>query len=131
MTAKGGIYMQVEWELYSKKERDVVLKITTEGSSGDTGRPDSYQDLLLRAFGGAVQNLLADVRLYRTVALDSSVPVKQVKEDKTELKVRFKTAADTAGKGGIVRDGALGEMRSAVVTVFCGSGHGSGFCDIA
>ncbi len=127
VTAKGGIYMQVEWELYSKKARDVVLKITTEGSSGDTGRRDTYQELLLRAFGAAVQNLLADVRLYRTVALDSSVPVKQVKEDKTELKVRFKTAAETTGKGGMVREGALGEMRSAVVTVFSGSGHGSGF----
>ena len=40
--------------------RDVVLKITTEGSSGDTGRRDTYQELLLRAFGAAVQNLLAD-----------------------------------------------------------------------
>ena len=60
------------------------------------------------------------------MALDSSVPVKQVKEDKTESKVRFKTAAETTGKGGMVREGA-GEMRSAVVTVFSGSGHGSGF----
>jgi len=127
VTAKGGIYMEVEWELYSRKTRDVVLRLATEGSSKEAGASDSFQEIFCRAFDVAVGNLLADVRFYRLVALDEGAPPKEAKDDKKELRVRYRTVADIGGQPATDREGVLGAMRGAVVTVFSGSGHGSGF----
>jgi len=53
VTAKGGVYLEVEWELYSKKLRDVVVRLTTEGSSVAVDKSGSYQDIFCRAFDAA------------------------------------------------------------------------------
>ncbi|MGA3174736.1 MAG: S1C family serine protease [Syntrophorhabdales bacterium] len=126
VTAKGGVYMEVEWELYSKKSRDVVLKVTTEGSSDGAGQSRGYQEIFCRAFEMAVQNLLADSGFYRQVALDTA-PAKKAQEETREIKVRYRTVDDGTVEQAIDREGVIGSMRSAVVTVFSGSGHGSGF----
>ncbi|MGD0232660.1 MAG: S1C family serine protease, partial [Syntrophorhabdales bacterium] len=126
VTAKGSVYLEVEWELYSKKTRDVVLKVTTEGSSAGSGKPQSYQDIFYQAFDAAVRNLLANTRFYHQVALGSDVPKQKAQDDAGVIRVRYRMVQDVKRESAD-RDGVIGAMRSSVVTVFSGSGHGSGF----
>ncbi len=72
VTAKGGVYLEVEWELYNKRLRDVVMKLTTQGSAISIGKSESYQEIFCRAFDAAVENLLAGDTFYRQVAYDKS-----------------------------------------------------------
>ncbi|OPY69757.1 MAG: putative periplasmic serine endoprotease DegP-like precursor [Syntrophorhabdaceae bacterium PtaU1.Bin034] len=128
VTAKGELYVQVDWELYSKKTRDVVLKLTTEGSSTSNGKAQSYQEIFYQAFDMAVGNMLAHNTFYQQVALDSEAPVqKKAEQAMADIKVNFKTVADLSKKENLSREKLIGNMRSSVVTVFSGSGHGSGF----
>lgn len=128
VTAKGDLFVEVEWELYNKKMRDVVLRMTTRGSSSSKGTAQSFQDIFYRAFGAAVQNLLADEALYRLVSLKNAAPPPAVPPAKpAEIRVRYTTIADPAHKNDMNRDGIIGAMRSSVVTIFSGGGHGSGF----
>lgn len=128
ITAKGDVYLEVEWELYSKKTRDVVLKVTTQGSSTSNGRTQSYPEIFYQAFDAAARNMLADNTFYQQVALDKEVPKqKKAVTELNDIKVKYKTLTDITRKDNIDREMMIGTMRSSVVTVFSGSGHGSGF----
>lgn len=127
VTAKGGVYLEVEWELYSKRLRDVVMKLTTQGSSMSMGKPESYQDIFCRAFDVAAQNLLAGDAFYRQVAYDAGRPIRKAQEEMSSIKVKYRTVEDVGKMNDVDREGEIGVMRGAVVTVFSGSGHGSGF----
>lgn len=127
VTAKGDLSVEVEWELYSKRTRDVVLRVTTHGSSSSGGRAESFQDIFYQAFDAAVRNLLAHGKLYQLVSLERELPSLAMSPAKpTEVKVRYRTIADLAKKD-MDRERVIGAMRSSVITIFSGGGHGSGF----
>lgn len=128
ITAKGDLFMEVEWELFSKKRRDVVFKLTTQGSSAGNGRIESFQRIFAGAFQGAVQNLLANKSFYQMVAPEAQPQERSVAEPKVEeIRVDYKTTTDPIEKGNANREKTIGTMRSSVVTVFTSGGHGSGF----
>jgi S1-C subfamily serine protease len=127
VTAKGDVFVEVEWELYSKRTRDVVLRMTTRGSSSSGGRAESFQDIFSRAFDAAARNLLAQEKLYQLVSLERELPSIAMSPAKpAEIRVQYRTVADVA-KRNMEREKVIGTMRSSVVTIFSGSGHGSGF----
>jgi hypothetical protein len=71
---KGEIYLKVDWQVYSRLDRKVVYKTTTEGSYENTEFTDeTLEDLVLNVFGMATQNLLADQKFYALVAGETLV----------------------------------------------------------
>jgi S1-C subfamily serine protease len=127
ITAQGGVYLEIEWELYSKRARDVVLRATTRGSATGTEKSLSYQDIFFRAFDVAVRNLLANEGFYRQVSLGTKQPDRHTAENEpTDIKVRYRTVKE-GSRAKADREGLLAAMRGSVVTVFSGPGHGSGF----
>jgi hypothetical protein len=59
--AKGELYLEVEWQVFSKATNDVIYKKTTSGSSKlDQATPTGQLDILYDAFSIATNNLLAD-----------------------------------------------------------------------
>lgn len=60
-SVKGGSWMSITWELYSRSEGKVLYKITTEGSlKTEKSISGGYKAFLLGAFSANIKNLLAD-----------------------------------------------------------------------
>lgn len=72
-TLKGGVFMQVAWQIYSKTAGKVVYETTTEGTykTEDT-IPGGLPIVLRNAFAANVRNLLADPGFHHTVLNQSS-----------------------------------------------------------
>jgi len=103
--SKGEAYLKVDWQIYSKLDRSVVHNVSTEGSFTSSSASDNGGDtVVLNAFSQATRNLLADDK-FREVVSRGGQSVKKSKP-----------------MGNNPKDWA-----SAVVTVFAGGGHGSGF----
>lgn len=114
-TSRGNCYISVEWQIYSRLTREVVLTLTSEGSYNQKkatkyGADDVYTD----AFANAVRNLLAKKEFYNLVAVKPDnimegyiAPIQVVAKNDGELD--------------------LVESAASVVTIFAGSGSGSGF----
>lgn len=114
-TSRGDCYLNVEWQIYSRLTREVVLTLRSEGSHKQKkatkyGADDVYTD----AFAHAVRNLLAKKEFYNLVAVK---PDNKMEGYSAPLQVITKN------------DGELDlvELSSSVVTIFAGSGSGSGF----
>ncbi|WP_263773026.1 hypothetical protein [Propionivibrio soli] len=60
-TLKGGVYMRVAWQIYSRTAGKVVHEVTTEGSySAQEAVPVGLPVFLRNAFAANVKNFLAD-----------------------------------------------------------------------
>ena len=67
-TLKGGAYMRVVWQVYSRSAGRVVLTVTTEGTFRTEQTVSGGLPLVLRnAFAANVRNLLADAGFYQLV----------------------------------------------------------------
>jgi serine protease Do len=118
---KGEIYLEVNWQVYSRLDRKVVHKTTTEGSHEVTEPTDqTLDDLVLYAFGMATQNLLADPKFYALLAGETMVAAHS-----PALFNKLILAKSTPFKRQIEK--TINNVRMGVVTVFAGEGHGSGF----
>jgi hypothetical protein len=117
----GESYLEVNWQLYSRLDRKVVYKTTTEGSYEIVEPIDTPdEDLLLYAFGIATQNLLADPKFYALLAGETMVTAPS-----PALFNKLILAQSTPFKRQIEK--TINDVRPCVVTVFAGEGHGSGF----
>jgi len=68
-TLKGGVFMQVSWQLYSRGANKVVYETTTQGSYRTEETVAGGLPVFLRnAFAANVRNLLADPGFYALVA---------------------------------------------------------------
>lgn len=115
--AKGEAYMRVDWQVYSRLDSGVVYRTSTEGTGiVEKARKMGDQDIYFEAFAMATRNLLADAGFHDTVTSES-VPLASVPKDMTLTVNR--------PWGGAIAD-RMNDVRSAVVTVFAGDGHGSG-----
>jgi len=114
---KGEIYLEVNWQVYSRLDRKVVYKTKTEGSYDATDQ--TLADLVLYAFGMATQNLLADPKFYALLAGETKIAHERPTFDKLILAQRtpFKKQIEKT----------INDVKMGVVTVFAGEGHGSGF----
>lgn len=118
ITSRGECYLDVEWQVYSRLTREVVLTLRTEGSfKQEKSTKYGADDAIPEAFGVAVRNLLAQKSFFELVASKpddkmegSRAPVQLVSNQRTEND-----------------DVDILELTNSVVTVYAGTGHGSGF----
>jgi S1-C subfamily serine protease len=120
--AKGEAFMEVQWQIYSRLDRKVVYELTTQGSSDVAdSRPTGEVDVFLDAFAQATRNLLADEGFHDLIA-GGGAPL-------------ARSTSTVAAPSAFVPRGlftqAIGSnmetVRSNVVVVYAGGGHGSGF----
>ena len=120
----GAAMMEVDWQVYSRLDRSVVYEQHTQGrgerplaeasTSGET-------DILLDAFAQATRNLLADRGFYDRVAGQSSGAGGTPSHTTADIILASRTLfTDRIEKN-------IAAVRQAVVTIFAGDGHGSGF----
>lgn len=119
-TSKGEAYVKVEWQIYSKLDRSVVHKASTEGafkqSDTQTGGGES---IIIDAFAQAARNLLADEK-FRNITLRGGEKVKE-----SVIKSADNLLISPGNAKALGSDPA--DWKDGVVTIFAGSGHGSGF----
>ena len=118
-SSKGGVYLKINWQVYSTLERRVVYETTTEGSYEE--HEDMSEEIITlfgNAFGMATQNLLSEVEFYDLVSGKKKIYAKQ----------SYKPTQVT-GKNPFISgiSSQLNDVRAAVVTIRVGMGHGSGF----
>ena len=122
-TTKGGAYLKVNWQIYSRLDRKVVYEISTEGSfQTDQAQKGSEITILTNAFAQATQNLLADSGFHNLV-IGGQAGVQGVTAglDQPEILVKaIKPYSESITKN-------MSHVRAGVVTVIAGPGHGSGF----
>jgi serine protease Do len=121
--AKGEAFMEVQWQIYSRLDRKVVYELMTQGSSDVTdSRPSGEVDVFLDAFAQATRNLLADQGFYDLIAGHAAI-------SSTQSTVGAASEVAVAARARLEKSIAdsMATVRSNVVTVFAGDGHGSGF----
>ena len=120
-TAKGGAYIEINWQVYNTLDRKVVFQTNTKGSydSQDARRDGSFL-IFSTAFANATQNLMAEPGFYNLVTrpvdfaeVQNFKPIDTNLNELTILKDNFQLNND--------------RIAQAVVTVRTNSGHGSGF----
>ena len=118
--AKGGVYLKVNWQIYSRLDRRVVYEVATEGSyQTDQSSSDRGVSIFTNAFAVATQNLLADEGFHKLVMRSPEDATAMVGTPKVSVK-RLQPYS-----GDITKN--IDNVRSAVVVVMAGPGHGSGF----
>jgi serine protease Do len=119
--AKGEAFIKVDWQIYSKLDRSVVHSTTTEGAyqNPPSAVAGGASIAVLNAFSQATRNLLADSK-FREIVSRGGETVKETTFKSGERVVLVTSSAKPVGSD--PKDWA-----EAVVTVFAGKGHGSGF----
>jgi len=118
--ARGEAFIKVDWQIYSRLDRKVVYTTTTEGSSKlQETSPTGGVDVFINAFAIATQNLLADKGFHDLVVRD--------KGEKTVQPMGHEIIISDIAISDIPLTNHVNEVRSAVVTIYAGDGHGSGF----
>ena len=118
---KGDGYLKVNWQIYSRRTRDVELELTTEGAARSVDIADTGTDeALLQAFANATMNLLAKEEFRRTVA-PSSDTLAAKPSQKTSLAIRRDSESYPS------MESMISATRGSVLTILAGDGHGSGF----
>ncbi len=115
--SKGGAFIRVNWQIYGQLERKVVYEVTTEGSfEAQSSSSMGIEKAMTNAFALAVQNLLADQGFHALVTQRKSGTVVSSAAPATSLQLKTSNGSSS-----------LLSAKNATVTVFAGSGHGSGF----
>ncbi|MBN2377390.1 MAG: trypsin-like peptidase domain-containing protein [Sedimentisphaerales bacterium] len=118
---KGKAYVEVEWQVYSKRLRDVVLKLKSEGSVQDFNFQNA--DLLepvRMAFGQAAHNLLAEKEFYDLFVLETDM----VRQEFSPITIHVKPDAISTENDAT---SPVNKARLSVLTIYAGDFHGSGF----
>ncbi len=119
-SSKGEAFLKVDWQIYSKLDRSVVHTVTTEGAAkNDEAFSGGDSVSVLNAFAQASRNLLADKK-FRDIVSRGGETVKETSFRSGDAIVISTVSSKPLGA-------SPGEWPNAVVTVFAGSGHGSGF----
>jgi hypothetical protein len=115
ITSRGDCYVDVEWQIYSRLTREVVLTLRSEGSYKQA-KATKYgaDDVFTDAFAHAVRNLLAQKAFYNLVAVK---PINKMEGYVAPIQVNSSNSGELD----------LVESSSSVVTIFAGTGSGSGF----
>ena len=119
-TTSGEASIEIEWQIYQRRTRAVVLKTTTGGTAKTGAGPEQGTEAYYRAFAKSVRNLLANNKLVSIL----SRTVQPKKENGNILGISVVSLSKVdANKIPEVVQHAYG----AVVKILIGSGHGSGF----
>lgn len=119
IAAKGEAFMRVDWQIYSRLDRRVVYKLSTEGASEiKKKRAGGDVDLFLDAFAQATRNMLADQGFHDLITT-------RISDDEVRPEREILISGPPLSKMKLTEH--INEIRKNVVTVFAGDGHGSGF----
>lgn len=119
-SSKGEAFLKVDWQIYSKLDRSVVHSVATEGAAKNdeaVGGGDTIA--VLNAFAQASRNLLADSK-FREIVSRGGEAIKETSFKSGDAIVISTGSSKPVGN-------SPNEWPNAVVTVFAGRGHGSGF----
>lgn len=117
--SKGGAFVRVNWQIFGQLERKVLYETITEGSfQTESSASFGIENSLTNAFSVAVQNLLSDENFHALVLRKSNGTLTQTSHHTNEL---------LNLKGSDLGATSLSTARNSTVTIFAGSGHGSGF----
>jgi S1-C subfamily serine protease len=116
---RGALWLAVDWELFSTRDRQVVLRFTQESSLETTSAQDMI-DFLLATVKANVRNLLANPKFHAQAAQRGN-PAKPGQAPTEALAI----ASRHSGGGTVAA--RMPELQSAVATVFAGAGSGTGF----
>jgi serine protease Do len=122
-TSSGEAEIDVEWQIYSRLNRKVVLEVKTKGTSKVASKQEGAEEIILEAFASASNQLLADERFYNLITgKDSPEPEsKTVSNDAPSVSLDRIKLSTTNFKNQVT------SLRGQVATVFAGDGSGSGF----
>ncbi len=118
----GAALMDVEWQIYSRRDRKVVHQLRTQGRGElRAGSTTGEADVLLAAFAQATRNLLADRQFHDLVAGEATATqsARTLPAGDLVLAPRKPFAGAIAGN--------IDSVRNGVVTILAGGSHGSGF----
>jgi len=117
--SKGDAFVKVTWQIFGSLERKVVYEVTTEGSfSQKETSPQGIDRALVGAFAVATQNLLADKNFHDLISRKNTTTSNSSPSNEIASRIWIKKNQST---------GSVAQARDASVTVFAGTGHGSGF----
>jgi len=118
--SQGEAFVEVEWQIFSRLDRQVIYTITTEGSSiVEEASPTGTLDIMLNAFAVATQNLLADQGFHNLVVRKGDDKTIKPVGDKIRLPLLTNFIKPLTNH--------VNDVRAAIVTIYAGDGHGSGF----
>jgi serine protease Do len=122
----GAATMEVEWQVYSRLDREVVHQTRTRGR-GEVTEPSTTgdTDILQNAFAQATRNLLADRRFHDLVAGEEKSAVQAQSVSAQVLQTSVPMPRTKAFSGSIAKNAE--RIRQGVVTILVAGGHGSGF----
>ena len=119
-SSKGEAFLKVDWQIYSKLDRAVIHSVTSEGAgNSDEAIDGGAVTAVLNAFAQASRNLLADTK-FREIVSRGGESIKE-----TSFKSNEAVVISTGSSKPV--SSSPKEWTDAVVTVFAGMGHGSGF----
>jgi len=118
-TVKGKGSIKVEWQIYSRLNREVVHRVTTFGASQISASDDAEAyDILLGAFAQATHNLLADQGFHNLVMGHVEKKDAQIADSSIVIRSPVVSKKSIQNK--------LNDIRAATVVINAGEGHGSG-----
>ncbi len=116
----GEAFMEVDWQIYSRLDRRVVYRLTTEGMGKVTQRQPAPETIaFLDAFAQATRNMLADQGFHDLVTGKGSLAKAKAPRQSVSVTLRPVSGSPISAH--------ISDVRLGVVTVFAGDGHGSGF----
>nr|CRH05041.1 exported protein of unknown function[include trypsin domain] [Candidatus Magnetococcus massalia] len=125
-TVTGEASIKVNWQVYSRFEKRVLLNFSTEGSHKLTdSSPEGAALLTDHAFAVAVNNMLANRSFYNVVkGREQKSPAEQ---KSTTAQQRQPVSIEAIPPSRSTIQAKMDSVRAAVVTIRTGAGHGSGF----
>jgi serine protease Do len=120
--ASGVLLMDVDWQVYSRLDRNVVYTAHTQGR-GEIKEPSTSgeTDMMLDAFAQATRQLLADHKFYEIVGEGGTPAQQSIDATRAATEIAFRPLFTRP----IAEN--MAAVRNSVVVVYAGGGHGSGF----
>ena len=118
--SSGGVFMKVDWQVYSTLDRRIVFQTVSEGSfETEEVTPAGFENAVINAFGFATQNLLADTGFHKLITTKVDSEAENVLRNEP-LSISSPSLFDQP------LNEHIDDVRMAVVTIFADKGHGSG-----
>jgi len=121
-------YMKIKWSVFDILERKIIYEATTEGSSSDSYKRSTDDELSLsrfKAFRQSLKNLLADSELVEFFTSESRA-LPQLATPKGDAPIPLSLGLQY-GDGKEKFTSIVDDLKRASVTIRSTSGHGSGF----
>ena len=118
-SVKGSALIDMDWQIYSRLEKRVIAKVRTQGGAQiKNSAPGNFENIVFAAFAENVKGLI-NAPEFRTTYIGSGMPASALAQPSRQPLIEIH------GPSGGVR--SIADAASAVVIVFAGEGHGSGF----